>query len=315
MKENNSVISIESLSKRFGSKYAVKNLSFNVQKGDLFGFLGPNGAGKSTSLYMLLGLAHPTGGKATLFNGKSFKKMEVRRKVGAMLESPTFYSNLSAEKNLEISARLLGEEAISTIPEVLDMMEISDVARMKVRKFSTGMKQKLGIARALLGSPELLILDEPTNGLDPEARSRTWKILEEYTAKGNTILISSHLLYEIEEHCNRVCVIKEGKCAAFGLVKELLEFKKRPWDILCEDEKSLKRLKNILNITDWIEEKNETISLEKTVRIIIHNHSPADLHCFLVENNIRIEQFNPVKKTLNEFFLSLIKKEKTITEK
>jgi len=307
---NNSIIELEGLYKKFGSHFAVKDLSFEVGKGDLFGFLGPNGAGKSTTLYILLGLVFPTKGRALIFGHPPSNLEHARSRLGAMIETPSFYPQLTAEKNLEQSARLLGPEAMQTISHVLEKTGLSHAARIKVQKFSTGMKQRLGIARALLGSPELLILDEPTNGLDPEGTVITWKLLEEFTGKqGGTVLVSSHLLPEIEEHCNRVCVIRDGESVACGEVAHLLQFHNRPIEISCEDEESANRLRGLALKESWIEEPRQKGSDSRRLRLVCPGRSPAQIHQFLVENHIRLEQFTPLRNTLRDFFLSLTKKD------
>jgi ABC-type multidrug transport system ATPase subunit len=300
------IIKIDSLNKRFGRKQAVKDLSFEVNKGDLFGFLGPNGAGKSTTLYMLMGLVYPSSGTMEIF-GKPIKNLiDIQSRMGSLIEDPSFYPNLSAEKNLELSARMLGSLAIRSIPEVLEKTGLKSAAKIKVGKFSSGMKQRLGIARAILGSPELLVLDEPTNGLDPEASEITWRILRDFTASGKgTVLVSSHLLYEIEEYCNRVCVIHEGQCLCCGRVEDLLQSKNRPIEIVCEDPDSFIRLQKIASRESWIQTIGDDSPKGFRMRVFCTEGSPADLNLFLSKNNIRVEQFNPMRQTLKDFFLSL----------
>ncbi len=304
------IIHIEGLTKHFGARPAVKNLSFDVHRGDLFGFLGPNGAGKSTTLYILLGLVYPTAGRALVF-GKSPTDLDtVRSKIGSIIETPSFYPHLSARKNLEVSARLLGTDALRTVPAALERTGLGDAADVKVRAFSGGMKQRLGIARALLGAPKLLILDEPTNGLDPEGTEVTWHILEEFTHKeGKTVLISSHLLYEIEEHCNHVCVIRGGESVACGEVTRLLQFENRPIEVVCEDEESANRLRAIVEREPWLALNDFEARDRLHIRIVSKGRTPADVNSFLVESGIRLEKFTPVHKTLKEFFLSLTTRE------
>ena len=300
------IIQLKELTKKFGSKYAVRNLSFDVKKGDLFGFLGPNGAGKSTTLYILLGLVYPTSGEARIFSKPPKNLDQVRSGIGCMIESPAFYPHLSAKKNLEVSARLLGDSAMKMIPKALEQTGLSEAGGVKVRHFSSGMKQRLGLARALLGSPDLLILDEPTNGLDPEGTETTWSLLEEFTRRnGKTVLISSHLLYEIEEHCNRVCVIREGESVALGEVKSLLLFKQRPVEVICADDESMEKLRALLSRETWLEAISEPTP-GRRIQLVGGERSPAEINRVLIQNDIRLEQFMPMRKSLKDFFISLV---------
>ena len=304
------VIRLEGLTKKFGSNFAVKDLSFEVKRGDLFGFLGPNGAGKSTTLYILLGLVYPTFGRALIFEKSPSDLESVRPRIGSLIETPSFYPYLSAKKNLEQSARLLGPDALKTVPDALLRVGLSRAARMKVRHFSSGMKQRLGVARALLGNPDLLILDEPTNGLDPVGTELAWRLLKQFTREeGKTVLVSSHLLFEIEEHCNRVCVISEGNCLACGEVSSLLQTKNKPIEVICGEEESAERLRRLIDRETWIREAGDG-KTPLHFFIACENRSPVELHNFLVQNDIRLVKFAPVRQTLRDFFLSLTNSKK-----
>ena len=216
------VIRLEGLTKRFGSRHAVRDLSFEVQKGDLFGFLGPNGAGKSTTLYILLGLVYPTSGRVQIFEKPPSDLKCVKPRIGSLVETPSFYPYLSAKKNLEASARLLGPEALKTVPGVLERVGLSHAARMKVRHFSSGMKQRLGLTQALIHNPQLLILDEPTANLDPTGRmSILDKLKEISTERGVTIFISSHILSELEQLVDSVTLINKGRVLAEDSMQNL----------------------------------------------------------------------------------------------
>lgn len=310
------IIQISSLSKKFGKRSAVKNLSFEVNRGDLFGFLGPNGAGKSTTLYILSGLVYPDSGNSLIFGRSPQDLIRVRSRMGSLIETPSFYPNLCAEKNLELSARLLGSDAILSVPVFLERTGLKSAAGIKVGKFSTGMKQRLGIARALLGYPELLILDEPTNGLDPEATEIVWRILEEFTKeKKCTVLVSSHLLSEIEEHCNRVCVIHEGQCLACGKVENLLQYHDRPIEIVCADRESMTRLQDLVSREPWIQKIGKDCPERRRMRVSCLKGAPSDLIHFLSKHQIKLEQFFSLRQTLKDFFLSLTTKNKIGIEK
>src|SRR5690606_37071272 len=207
--DDEKVIEVKNLSKKFKDLKAVDNLNLTVYKGDVFGFLGPNGAGKSTTIRMLLSLISPTNGEIKIFNKPLRQnRREILKRVGAIVEKPDFYGYLSAYKNLEILGRLSGTD--TSRKKIMDMLELVGLDkryRSKVKTFSHGMKQRLGIAQALLHDPDLIILDEPTTGLDPqgmkEIRDLIMFLIRE---KGKTIFLSSHILYEVEHDSNRMII-------------------------------------------------------------------------------------------------------------
>lgn len=223
--EQQTIIKVRNLSKKFGSFEAVKNVSFTVNKGDVFGFLGPNGAGKSTTIRCLLSLISPDNGSIELFDKSLTKhRSEILGNIGSIIEKPDFYKYLSAQKNLEIFARISGASVSKKeIHEMLDFVGLGDRAKHKVKGFSHGMKQRLGIAQTLLHKPELIILDEPTTGLDPqgiiEIRNLILRLKNE---QNKTILLSSHQLSEIELIANRMVIINQGRSIVEGSVDELL---------------------------------------------------------------------------------------------
>lgn len=209
---NEPVIKTSNLLKVYRGRAAVEQLDLNIGRGEIYGFLGPNGAGKTTTIRMLLGLIKPTSGRIEIFGQELRKnKLQILRKVGSLVESPSYYGHLSAVDNLEVIRRILAVPK-QRIAEVLDIVSLTGEERRPVKGFSLGMKQRLGIAAALLGSPELLILDEPTNGLDPsgiqEIRSLIKRLPQE---QGITVLVSSHLLSEVEQMADTVGIIRQGK--------------------------------------------------------------------------------------------------------
>src|SRR5205823_7068229 len=218
-------LALEEVSKQFGRIHAVDRLSLEVEPGHMAGFLGPNGAGKSTTLYMIPRLVRPTNGHIRIFGvdiWKDYKK--AIRSVGITVETPAFYEYLSGRKNLELAARLLDHVAPREITEILERVGLAERQHDRVRVYSTGMKQRLGIGRAMLGRPRLLVLDEPTNGMDPEGTHEVLSFLREKVRQdGLTIFVSSHLMSEIEEFCDTVFVINRGRLVASGAVKELLK--------------------------------------------------------------------------------------------
>jgi ABC-2 type transport system ATP-binding protein len=219
------VLRTEGLHKHFGAVRAVNGVSLAVERGEVFGFLGPNGAGKTTTIGMILGLIHPTAGEVFLF-GEPLTPSHTRplRRVGALVgASAALVPYLSARRNLRLVAELQGGDAAARIDEVLDTVGLADAADRKAGDFSTGMKQRLGLAMALLHRPDLLILDEPTNGMDPAGMREVRNLLRTLAEGGTTVFLSSHLLHEIQQSCDRVAVLNKGVVVAQGRVDELLD--------------------------------------------------------------------------------------------
>jgi ABC-2 type transport system ATP-binding protein len=216
-------VAARGLVKRYGDIVAVDHVDLTVERGDVFGYLGPNGAGKTTSLRMLLGLIRPTEGSAQLF-GRDPLQVGARALdgVAGFVEGPRFYPYLSGRKNLRLLADLDGGTAPARIDEVLDVVELSDRAKDRVGGYSHGMRQRLGIAASLLRQPKLLLLDEPTTGLDPAGMRDMRELVKRLAGEGITILLSSHILAEVEELCNRVAIIRKGTIIYEGLLHELL---------------------------------------------------------------------------------------------
>ena len=216
-------VTARALVKRYGAITAVDHVDLTVERGDVFGYLGPNGAGKTTSLRMLLGLIRPTEGSAELF-GRDPAEAGARALdgVAGFVEGPRFYPYLSGRKNLRLLADLDGGRAASRIEEVLDVVDLRDRAKDRVGGYSHGMRQRLGIASSLLRGPRLLLLDEPTTGLDPAGMRDMRQLVKRLAADGITILLSSHILAEVEELCNRVAIIRRGRIIYEGRLDELL---------------------------------------------------------------------------------------------
>jgi ABC-2 type transport system ATP-binding protein len=217
-------VAARGLVKRYGDITAVAGVNLTVERGDVFGYLGPNGAGKTTSLRMLLGLIRPTEGSAQLF-GRDPLEVGARALdgVAGFVEGPRFYPYLSGRKNLRLLADLDGGAPSSRIDEVLDVVDLRDRAKDRVGGYSHGMKQRLGIAASLLREPQLLLLDEPTTGLDPAGMRDMRELVKRLASEGITILLSSHILAEVEELCNRVAIIRSGRIIYEGLLADLLQ--------------------------------------------------------------------------------------------
>ncbi|WP_336635639.1 ABC transporter ATP-binding protein [Lysinibacillus fusiformis] len=219
------IVQTQNLSKYFGKEQAVSNINLQIRKGEIYGFLGPNGAGKTTTIRMLLGLMKPSSGTIKIFQKDIAKdRIQILTNVGSLVENPSYYAHLTAYENLEALRKILGVPK-TRIDEVLQIVRLKEVANKKVKGFSLGMKQRLGIAAALLHNPELLILDEPTNGLDPsgiiEIRNLIKRLPKEY---GMTIIISSHLLSEIDQMATQVGIVSRGTLIFQDSIEEMRKF-------------------------------------------------------------------------------------------
>jgi len=217
-------IRCEGLTKRFGATVAVDDLGLEVPAGQVYGFLGPNGAGKTTTIRMLLGLIAPSAGRAWLL-GRALPDPRIVAETGSMIEEPAFYSWMSGRANLEVLSATGGGSPAGEVPRVLRLVGLSDVAARKVKTYSQGMRQRLGLAAAMLGRPRLLIIDEPTNGLDPAGIRDVRGLLRELAGEGTTVFLSSHLMAEVEQVCDRAAVIvrghlvEEGRTATLGATR------------------------------------------------------------------------------------------------
>jgi ABC-type multidrug transport system ATPase subunit len=216
------VLSTHGLTKRFGSLLAVDDLDLTIRKGDVFGFLGPNGAGKTTTIRMIFGLIYPTSGYAQVLDHRVPQdRRQALKHLGGFVEVPAFYGNMSARRNLRLLGSLSAEITEKRIDEVLEIVGLRERGGSKVGGYSHGMKQRLGIAHALIHKPELIILDEPTSGLDPQGMKDVRELIRGLGKQGTTVFLSSHLLHEIEQVCNRAVIINKGRVIVEGTVDEL----------------------------------------------------------------------------------------------
>jgi ABC-2 type transport system ATP-binding protein len=295
-------LALEDLSKDFGRIRAVDRLSLEVRAGQMAGFLGPNGAGKSTTLYMIPRLVRPSGGRISVFGVDIWQDFrQAIRSVGVMVEAPAFYEYLSGRKNLELAARIHGGVPRRDIDAILERIGLADRQRDKVRTYSMGMKQRLGIGRAMLGRPRLLILDEPTNGMDPEGTREILTFLRERVrTDGLSVFISSHLLYEVEEYCDTVFVINKGRLIESGRVKDILMPHERIVRVTFEGKVPER---NALMAEEKIRDVEALTanSLEVTLAV----DDPVWLNQHLLQVGFRVTAISPKQKTLKEFFLSI----------
>ena len=295
------VIKVENISKNFGTLKAVDNLSFEVEAGQVFGFLGQNGSGKSTTIRMLLSLIHPSSGSIELF-GKSIQKnrASILEQVGAIIERPDLYPYLTATEHLQLFAKVRKQKvAAINITKTLEQVGLSHRSQDKVQTFSLGMKQRLGIAIALVHNPSLIILDEPTNGLDPQGIADIRSLIQ-YLAKeeGKTVFVSSHLLSEIEQVANQILIIHQGKKMVEGVTKELLDPEKRIVQIKTLDD--VKALSIIVagSFSQYLLTRKEGIFLKlPTSAIPMLNES-------LVQSGISVLGIE-TKNSLEDYFLQI----------
>ena len=298
---NDNILQTRQLGKRYGKRWAVKNLNLEVHRGDVFGFLGPNGAGKSTTIRMILSLIKPTTGETELF-GCSLKsqRSDALRRVGGIVEKPDFYLYLSAYKNLEIIGALSGGAERKRIMEVLDLVGLTSRATDRVKTYSHGMKQRLGIAQALLSDPELVILDEPTNGLDPQGMKEVRDLIVHLSREQKkTIILSSHLLNEIELVANRMVIINNGELVVQGEVSKLLDEGEKYVVIQAQPQKKvesvLRRLKKIIG-TYEVKEGMFEVSMDFA--------NIPELNKSLVQAGVCVQALIP-KRSLEDLFLSM----------
>jgi ABC-2 type transport system ATP-binding protein len=300
--KNDLVIEIKNLSKNFKNLKAVDNLNINVYKGDVFGFLGPNGAGKSTTIRMMLTLIKPSKGKIKIFGKDLYKeRLSILKNVGAIVEKPDFYGYLSAYKNLEILGKISGHEiSEKRIMEVLELVGLADRYKSKVKTFSHGMKQRLGIAQALLHDPELIILDEPTTGLDPMGMKEIRDLIIHLSRDRNkTIFLSSHILYEVEQVATRMIIINKGTARVEGSVKELLDSSNLRVTFEVNDTE---KAKSVLLNTLWYQKLKETN--KNKMEFQINDNEIAQLNRYFVENGIDVSAVIPTR-SLEEYFLKI----------
>ncbi|MBX2962186.1 MAG: ATP-binding cassette domain-containing protein [Cyclobacteriaceae bacterium] len=292
----NTVLAIQDLSKHFGKIRAVNNLNLTVEAGQVFGMLGPNGSGKTTTLGMLMGVTNPTAGKFLWFGEEPTPN--VRRKIGAVLEHPIFYPYLSGQKNLELNA-MIKECPAENIPRVLDLVELTERKDDKYKTYSLGMKQRLAIASALLNDPTVLILDEPTNGLDPMGIAEIREIIKKIAAHGKTIILASHLLDEVQKVCTHFAILKKGNMVYSGPVDDVgkgLE--------TVEVNADVENLNEILLTFPGTSSVNlENGVYQVTMREGYHGKA---LNSFLFESGIVASHLVTKKKSLEKQFLEIL---------
>jgi len=296
------IIKVNGLCKTFGKLQAVNNLSFSVNEGDVYGFLGQNGAGKSTTIRMLLTLIAPSSGTIELF-GKSLSshRKEILSQIGAMIERPDLYKYLSAYDNLKLFAKLSGCNVTKQLlMDQLEMVGLAERANDKVKGFSQGMKQRLGIAIALVHNPALVILDEPTNGLDPQGIADIRNLIKSLrTEHKKTVVVSSHLLNEIEQVATRILIIDKGRKIIEGTTQELLDPNQTVVDIETTD---LQKAFTLLSSSNWVNHLQPLI--DDKISLTLNKHQIPDLLKNLVSLNIDVYALQQ-RHSLEDYFLKV----------
>jgi ABC-2 type transport system ATP-binding protein len=308
-----STIVTRGLTKRYGDLAAVDGLDLTIEQGALYGFLGPNGAGKTTTIRMILGLIFPTSGDAEvlgepIFGGTAGQRASALRRVGAMIEEPAFWKYLTGRKNLEYVARAAGppedrDRRLRRVDEVLRIVGLDQAANKKVKAYSQGMRQRLGIALALSGSPELLVLDEPTNGLDPQGMREIRLLLRRLADDGTTIFVSSHLLAEVEAMCDRVGVLARGKLVAEGAPSKL----RASADVLRLEVDDPARARSILSGLEGVSLIDGVPDSASTVLVRLASPaSAAGVNAALVTGGVAVSALVPEHESLEDVFVSLV---------
>jgi ABC-2 type transport system ATP-binding protein len=294
------ILSIKNLSKRYGSLQALKDISFEIKKGHVYGILGPNGSGKSTTLGIVLNVVNATSGEYSWFDGK-MKTHDALKKVGAIIERPNFYPYMTAQENLRLVCKIKNI-SYAKILEKLELVGLTERKDSKFSSFSLGMKQRLAIASALLNDPEILILDEPTNGLDPQGIHQIRDIIKHIASQGTTILLASHLLDEVEKVCTHVVVLRKGHILYTGSV-DGISANEGLYELQAEDTLNLIAIVKTHPAVEHVKQEEE-----KVLVYLKSELEAADLNQFLFENKIVLSHLVKRKNSLEEQFLELTSK-------
>lgn len=294
----NEILSIRGLSKSYRNVQAVKDLDLKIEEGQAYGLLGPNGSGKTTTLSIVSGIIKQNSGHFKWFGEEPYPAQ--RKKIGSLIETPHFYPYLSLTNNLKIICDI-NQSVYSEIERVLKVTKLYDRRKSKFSTLSLGMKQRLGIAATLLGDPMVLVLDEPTNGLDPEGIAEVRELVMHQVEKGKTLILASHILSEVEKICSHVAILKKGELLASGPVKELLS-EQEIIEVRCSDPDKLKEMIKNSQLVKEIESENGTLilTLDENVKI-------EEINAFAFKQDIVLTHLVSRKKSLEDQFLELVK--------
>ena len=296
------VLQTANLTKQYGTQYAVHDLSMNVERGKIYGLLGRNGAGKTTTIRMVTGLLQPTKGEVFLFGEKmKTPTKQIFGRIGALIESPAFYENLTAKENLKIIADLRGTQSKNSIEEALKLVNLDKETKKKVKQFSLGMKQRLGIAMAMMHNPEFIILDEPTNGLDPIGIQQIRLLIKKLSAEnGVTVLVSSHILSEIEQMADKVGIIDKGVLVEELTMDEIRHRNRHYVKITVSDmSRTVPILEKELIINDF------EIVNDNEIKVFQLDGNLENINRVLVTNGIGVSELSVKKGNLEEYFLKM----------
>lgn len=297
--ESDVIIQTDGLTKQFGKTVAVDELSMEVRRGHVYGLLGPNGSGKTTTMGMLLGLLRPTSGAFSLFSSTARHEESLRR-VGAIIEGPAFYPYLSGLQNLHYFQMISRRGSAEELDRLIDRVGLAGRGNDLFRTYSSGMKQRLGIAYTLLGDPDLVVLDEPTNGLDPEGMIEVRELIRDIGDGDRTVLLSSHLLHEVEQVCDSVTIISKGRLLAQGEVSQLVAAggSEQVRVKTTDDGKA----RQILSALDWVE---AVASKDGALLVTAPSERSAELTAALARSEVYVAEMAPVRTSLEEYFLEV----------
>lgn len=296
------ILQTNGLSKTIGNKTLIDHVDIHISKGEIYGFLGPNGAGKTTIMKMITNLWKPTSGTIEVFGEVlTPKSYEVLKRMGSIIEFPTFYDHMTGRENLQLHCEYMGYYNIDSVQNALEMLDLTSAADQPVKSYSLGMKERLGIARAIMCKPELLILDEPTNGLDPAGMKQIRDLLRSLCSEyGITVMISSHILSEVESIADTVGIIHHGRMMKEIRMKDIEEMNLNYVELSVTDEKRAGYV-----LSDKLDMSNFKILDSGTIRIYDHSVSPQQLTKTLALNDVEVVSIGKKSETLEDYFLKL----------
>jgi ABC-2 type transport system ATP-binding protein len=302
------MIEVQDLTKTFNGKTVVNGLNFQVQEGEIFGYLGPNGAGKTTTMRIILGLLRPTSGKALVFGDDLGSNDDLRRKVGILLDNDGLYDGLSAYENLDYYAQLYNvTDREEKIKNLLDFAGLTERKDDKVGTFSKGMKRKLGLARAMIHDPDVLFLDEPSSGLDPEAQRMVRDLILHLAKEKRTIFLNSHDLDEVQKICSKIAILNRGTIQAYDKVENLRnKFSNPVFEIILTDDANAKNAFDLLQSLDYVSDcKLDGLGIIATLK----EENYSKILNELVGNDIKVEEAKKLAKSLEDVYLDVVKGE------
>ncbi|MEW5597023.1 ABC transporter ATP-binding protein [Peribacillus frigoritolerans] len=295
---NDQIVVTNELTKKYKKHTSVDGLNLRIERGQIYGFLGPNGAGKTTTIRMLLGLIKPTKGSIEIFGQNLIKnRLQILQRIGSLVESPTYYGNLTGYENLD-AVRRLRDIPEKRVNEVLEIVRLTKVANRLTKEYSLGMKQRLGIAAALLSSPDLLILDEPTNGLDPSGIQEMRELIKELPKSGMSVLVSSHLLSEIDQMATQVGIINNGKMIFQDSIERLRQKRKPLLKV---------GVSNVIEAKTILKGKGLKVDMQKDFLWLAQTEPEfvSEINSILVHSGVSVYRLEEVKRSLEDIFLEL----------